>query len=292
MTSTAPTTTGGTDGTTTARIISVAPLATANLWPGATVSMSVWAPAGSASLFFQIFSQSNNWMKWDNTAYFAPTPGAWKTITYTIPNTFPGGIQGLGLQTGVYNGGTFAGGDIFIDSITVCGGTASCAGTGTGLFDFEAADTPATDNWAEDGTDADTVVSQATDQFFHGAGSLKVALTGVPAPTTGWTSRRIRVSGAWNVATPNLYCGQTVTFHVYATNVTGLNVQPISWVNSWVFGSGTAVTPAAANTWTTVTYTVPATINSLGLQAIGLQLSNTATTAAYTGTVYIDDVTW
>jgi hypothetical protein len=77
-----------------------------------------------------------------------------------------------------------------------------------------------------------------------------------------------------------------------ADNVTGLTVQPYASANGWVWFAGNAVTLTAINTWTTVTFTLPTTINFLGLQAMGLQLSNASTTAAYTGNVYIDGVTW
>jgi len=79
------------------------------------------------------------------------------------------------------------------------------------------------------------------------------------------------------LANPKAYCGQTVTFHVSADNVTGLNVQPYASANNWSWFAGTGVTLTAINSWTAVTFTLPATINFLGLQAFGLQLSNTST---------------
>jgi len=240
-----------------------------------------------------LYMQSNQWANWNDATTGTPTPGAWSTLTFTVPAAaaiFPGGINRFGIQLGVSGGGSFAGGDIFIDSITVCGGTQTCSGTGTGSIDFE----DGMDGWAFKGDTSitDTVLSQSTDQHYgsSGSGSLKVALTALPAapapPATGWTSRLAEL------ANPQAYCGQTVTYHVMADNVTGLNVQPYASANGWGWFAGNGVTLTATNTWTAVTFTLPATINFLGLQAMGLQLSNTSTTGTYTGNVYIDGISW
>jgi hypothetical protein len=202
---------------------------------------------------------------------------------------FPGGISQFGIQFGVSGGGSFAGGDIFVDSITVCGGTEGCSGTSTGSFDFETAGSP--DSWAFKGDTAvtDTVVTQSGDQHYgsSGSGSLKVAMTAIPvAPSaTTSTTRLVELYKA------KAYCGQTVTYHVMADKVTGLSVQPYTSANGWAFLTGTAVTLTAINTWTEVKFTIP-TINFLGVQSVGLQLGNTSTSAAYTGNVYIDGISW
>jgi hypothetical protein len=284
---------GGTAATTTMKgLYMTPPPATSNMWPGATITVHVWVPVGT-SAWMQLFMQSNNWTSWNQSpTSVTPTAGAWTTLTFTVPAAtavFPGGINQLGIQFGVSGGGSFAAGDIFIDSITVCGGTQSCSGTGAGSFDFETAGS--TDGWAFKGDTAitDTVVTQSTAQHYgsSGSGSLKVAMTAIPvAPTIGWTSRLAEL------ANPQAYCGQTVTYHVMADNVTGLNVQPYASANGWGWFPGTGVTLTAINTWTTVTFTVPPTINFLGLQAMGLMLSNTSTSGTYTGNVYIDGVTW
>jgi hypothetical protein len=79
---------------------------------------------------------------------------------------------------------------------------------------------------------------------------------------------------------------------VYADNVTGLSVQPYASANGWAWFAGTSVALSTTNTWTDVTFTLPTAINFLGLQAMGLQLSNTSTSATYSGTVYIDGIAW
>ena len=282
---------GGT-ATDDKRVISISPGATSNLWPGATVTVNVWIPTGTTGLWIHVFMQSNNWVNWSDTTVGAPTAGAWSTLTFTVPAAtviFPGGINSFGLQLGVSGGGTFAGGDVYVDSITVCGGAQACSGTGTGSFDFETASS--TDGWAFKGDTSvtDTVVTQSTTQHYGttGSGSLKVAMTAIPAaPATGWTSRLVELGN------PKVYCGQTVTYHVMADNVTGLTVQPYISANGWAWFAGNGVTLTATNTWTTVTYTLPTTINFQGLQAMGLQLSNASTTATYTGNVYIDGISW
>jgi hypothetical protein len=286
----------GTAATTTVRGISISPPpATSNLWPGATATAHVWIPAGTVGLWVHVFMQSNNWVNWNDTTTGTVTPGAWSTLSFTVPPAtavFPGGINKFGLQFGVSGGSSFAGGDIFIDSITVCGGAESCTGTATGSFDFETASL--TDGWAFKGatTVTDTVVTQTATQHYGttGTGSLKVAMTAVPAapapPATGWTSRLVELGN------PKAYCGQTITFHVMADNVTGLNIQPYASANGWAWFAGTGVTLTTINTWTEIKYTLPTTINFEGLQALGLQVSNTSAAGAYTGNVYIDGISW
>ncbi|MGB8299099.1 MAG: hypothetical protein WCG85_27015 [Polyangia bacterium] len=284
---------GDAAATTVERGIYIAPPATSNMWPGAMITAHVWTPAGTTGVWVHLYMQSNNWANWTDATVGTLTPGAWATLTFTVPAAtvlFPGGINQFGIQFGVSGGGTFAGGDIFVDSITVCGGTQTCSGTGTGSFDFETAGS--TNGWAFKGdtTVTDTVVTQTTTQHYGttGSGSLKVAMTAIPAApaTGGWTSRLVEL------ANPQAYCGQTVTYHVMADNVTGLTVQPYVSANSWAWFAGNGVTLTAINTWTTVTFTLPTTINFLGLQAMGLQLSNASTTATYTGNVYIDAISW
>ena len=286
----------GTAATTTVRGISITPPAAAsNLWPGATVTVKVLIPTGTTGLWIHVYMQSNNWVNWNDTTVGTITPGTWSTLTFTVPAAsaiFPGGINRFGVQLGVSGGGTFAGGDIFIDSITVCGGTQTCSGTDTGSFDFETAGS--TDGWAFKGDTSvtDTVVTQSTTQHYGttGSGSLKVAMTAVPAapapPATGWTSRQVEL------ANPKAYCGQTITFHVKADNVTGLNVQPYAMANGWGWFAGNGVTLTDTTSWTEIKYTLPATITFQGLQAFGLQLSNTVSTGTYTGNVYIDGISW
>ncbi len=286
---------GGAGGSSMTRSIQITPATASNLLPGATVTAHIWVPADSGGsttkTWVQIFMQSNNWANWDNSTEVTPTANAWTTLTFTVPaasRILPGGINRLGIQIGVSNGNSFAGGNIYIDSITVCGGSASCTGTTTGSFDFETAATVgSTGDWALNGTATDTVVSQSTAQHYSGTGSMLVAMTAVPAAasSSSWTSRQIQLTN------PQAYCGQTVTYHVYADTIANLNVQPFAQIDNYQWSSGTATTITTADTWQTITFPVP-TYNFLGIQVLGVQLSNTSTTATYTGNVYIDDITW
>ena len=214
------TSTGGDAATTTMKGFYITPPpTTSNMWPGATITVHVWVPAGTTGPWMQLFTQSNNWSSWNSSTGVTPTAGAWTTLTFTVPAAtavFPSGINQFGMQFGVSGGGTFAGGDIYIDSITVCGGTQACSCTATGSFDFETAGS--TDTWAFKGatTVTDTVVTQSTAEHYGttGTGSLKVAMTAIPVapapPATGWTSRLVELGN------PKAYCGQTVTYHVMA----------------------------------------------------------------------------
>ena len=278
--------------TTAVRTITITPpTAASNMWPGAAITVHVWVPTGTTNAWLQLIMLANNWA-FSNSAQVIATAGDWTTVTWTVPafaSVFPGGINQFGVQFGVSGGNSFAGGDIFIDSITVCGGTQSCSGTTTGSFDFETAGS--TDGWAFHAsatTITDTVTTQSTTQHFGttGTGALKAAMTAVPASTaTAETDRVVELSG------PQVFCGQTVTYHVFA-DVTGLSVQPYVLAYGYVFTGGTIVPLATVNTWTTVTFTVPAALNFLGVQAMGLQFANTSTTATYTGNVYIDGISW
>jgi hypothetical protein len=286
---------GDAGATTDKRSIQVTPTALMNLWPGAVVKLMVWAPADATNVWVQVFSQSNNWGKWDNTSYIPVSPASWKEISYTIPEgTLPGGIQRLGLQIGVNGGGTFAGGDLFVDAVSVCDDAAnqSCAGSGTGSYGWETAGSA--DGWAVNGNPsagADTAIAQSTAQASAGAGSLAVTFTSLPAAASASapSSRQVGIDK------PNLFCGQTVTFKVWipaGAGAAGLKVQP--FVHSDNFGKWNAsdYSTVTEDGWSTVTYVVPSTINSLGIQRMGLNFSNTSTTAAYSGTAYVDAVSW
>jgi hypothetical protein len=258
-------------------------------WPGTVLTLHVYSPAGADGLWVQAFTQSNNWAVWDTAgnAGASLVRGGWTTITYTVPQTFPGGLQSLGVQMGVSaNGVAFAGGDFYIDSITASGGVESCTGTGEGSFDFETTDITA---WSVDGdpAPADTALSHAPDKANGGTGSLKVAFTELPAGTVASpTSRRIRV------LKPVAYCTQEVTLSVWMPpGSEAVTFQAFSQFNNYD-GWNAAAPPATITRdgWTQQTYTLPA-IGAGGLQLVGVQINNTGE-MPFTGDVYIDDVSW
>ncbi len=274
--------------------ISVTPTAAADLYPGTVVKFNIYVPGSTTSLKVQVFSQFNDWNGQDYANPVALTAGSWTEVSYTIPNTLPGGIQQLGLQFAVQNGGTFAGGPVYLDAVSACGGNTSCAGSTTGSINFDTASS--TNGFAVGGSPVptDTTVAQSTaqDQGGGSGGSLLATLTSVPAATSSTipTCRQIQLADQNNKTVFTMSCGQTVTFYVYTADITNLLVQPYSSQNNWAFNAGTSPT-LTASTWTKVTYQIPTTVNSLGLQAVGVQLCNTGTTA-YSGTVYIDSVSW
>ncbi len=268
----------------TSNSIVVNPTTAANLWPGTVVTLHVMIPAGVTNVWLQAFSQGNNYSFVNTTGNSAVTvnPGGWTTWTYTIPNTFPGGIQVLGIQIGVYAGGTFAAGDVYVDSITACAGSAVCGGNGTGSYSWETAGS--VDGWSIDGNSspADTAIAQSTTMPNSGAGSLQITFSGLPTST----ARRIILNS------PKAYCGQVVTYKVYvpADFNAGIALQPFSNINGLVWDPGSSVTPTPG-AWNTLTYTLPQ-IGPLGLQRIGLQISASSSALPYSGSIYLDDVTW
>src|SRR4029077_9121065 len=80
------------------------------LWPGTVLTFHAYLPAGldtTGGTYFQAFTQVDNYKFTTNgNGTRTTTPGAWNTWTYTVPNTFPGGIQQLGFQLGDNAAGT------------------------------------------------------------------------------------------------------------------------------------------------------------------------------------------
>jgi hypothetical protein len=134
--------------------------------------------------------------------------------------------------------------------------------------------------WAASGSQI-AGVATSTAQHFAGNQSLAVNFNGTAA---GTSSVYVNNMGE-NLA---VTAGTTITFHVWipsGSKITAL--QPYlqdynsAWTSSW-YGNLTA------NAWNTITLTVPTTavtpLKQLGIQFI--------TSAAWTGTCYIDSVTW
>ena len=260
------------------------------LWPGAKVVMHVWTPAGTDTLWVQAYSQVNNWKTWDTAgnAAVALVRGDWTTLTYTVPQIFPGGLQSLGIQLGAGDS-AFPGGDFYVDSITVSGGVESCAGTGTGDYGFETAEIVP---WEIDGNPAspataDTALAQATTQAKAGSGSLKVGFTALAEGTELSPAARRVFAYA-----PAAYCSDEVTLNVWApAGSEAVTFQAFTQSDNYATWNAVAV-PATITRdgWTELKVTVPANVGPGGLQRIGVQFLNSG--AAYTGDFYIDGVTW
>jgi hypothetical protein len=262
------------------------------LWPGTVLTFHAYLPTGfdtTGGAYFQGITQADNYKIFDSAGNAAhnPTPGAWNTWTYTVPNTFPGGLQVLGFQLGDNSGGsTIPAGSIYLDAITATGGTQNCAvAVGTGAHTFEAA--LDANVYKKDGSDADTVASQSTDRANMGTGSWKVAFTALPVPAAGaTTSRRVYIAG------PNIYCGQMATVHVYLpAGSDGMTFQVFAQYNNYGKNSFTGPATVTRGAWNTYAFTVPSDVGPGGIQQLGVQFLWSGTTT-FTGNVYIDDVTW
>ncbi len=264
------------------------------LWPGTVITVNVWLPEGldtSGGTYFQMFTNSNNYSNYDvgGNGQRTAQSGAWTTWQYTVPNTFPGGIQVLGFQIGDNTGGTtIPAGNIYIDSITATGGRADCTAVTppTALHDFEAA-LPA-DTYLVDGG-GNVTVSQSTDRFYGtGAGSLKVSFAGLPAAasTSEPTKRFIYINK------PNVYCGQTMTFHIWLpAGSEAMGAQVLSVFNWYSGFAGTGNLTVTRDDWTTGTLTIPTTVDYRGIQRVGIEFAYTGT-SPFTGDAYIDQVSW
>ena len=134
--------------------------------------------------------------------------------------------------------------------------------------------------WAASGSQIAGVATSTT-QHFAGNQSLAVNFNGTAA---GTSSAYVNNMGE-NLA---VTAGTIITFHVWIASGSKITaLQPYlqdynsAWTSSW-YGNLTA------NAWNTITLTVPTTavtpLKQLGIQFI--------TSAAWTGTCYIDSVTW
>jgi hypothetical protein len=199
--------------------------------------------------------------------------GNWTTITGTIPDTYPGGLQKLGIQFGTNS--TFAGGDIYIDAVTSPGVLPNCVPAATGGYDFETG----LDGW----TSTVATIAQSSDQFVTGASSLMVSISAL-APG----------ADLMVLAGPGPNCGNAVTLNVWTpADSADLWFKAFSQINGWIWndtnGYPTTVTRGG---WTQWTYTLPAEIYG-GVQSFGVQFGVLSTAAAaYTGNVYVDAVAW
>ncbi len=270
------------------------------VYGGSVVTFHLWVPAGTGDgLYIQGYSQTQNYSYFDpagaahnGNGAITLVRGGWSTITYTLPPTYPGGLQELGIQIGVGATGTgFAGGDFYLDSISVTGGNTSCSGAGTGTYDFETAGNVM--GWVVDGSPAptDTAISQSTDQAVTGGtGSLKVAFTALPAAANATTPTQRNIY----LASPNAFCGQTLTFNVWTPAAGSENLSFVAFAQTGWYAAfpQQAPTTITRGDWTQWTFTLPNPINPLGLQRIGVQFNYKDTTTPFTGNVYIDNVSW
>ena len=265
-------------------------------WPGTVITFNAFLPAGldtAGGTYFQAFMQGNNFqIGFDTMGNSARTavPGGLTTWTYTVPNTFPGGLNRLGFQLGDNAGGTtIPAGDVYIDSITATGGVANCAiATPAGLHDFETSPLDGAVYQVDANNPAPRpTLSQVTDRAFMGSGSMKVSFAALPAPTGTEPTKRIVY-----IDKPNVYCGQTMTVHVFLpTGSDGMTFQVFAQYNNFGAFSGTGALIVSRNAWNSATFTIPTTVGPGGIQRVGLEFMYSGT-AAFTGDAWVDAISW
>lgn len=90
--------------------------APSNLLPGATISAAVWAPSSaSLSARAQLFVQDQGYT-WHIEGYVPLTPGAWTTLTYTVPGNASTPLRMLGVQF-LNAAGTAFSGTLYLDAV-------------------------------------------------------------------------------------------------------------------------------------------------------------------------------
>jgi hypothetical protein len=274
----------------------IAQVSGAPVWPGTVITFNAFLPEGldtSGGTYFQAFTQANNYqINFETTGNAARTavPGGLTTWTYTVPNTFPGGLQVLGFQLGDNSGGTtIPAGAVYIDAITATGGVANCAiATPAGLHDFETSPLDGTVYQVDANNPAPRpTLSQATDRSFMGSGSMKVSFANLPAPTGTEPTKRIVY-----IDKPNVYCGQTITVHVFLpTGSAGMTFQVFAQYDNFGTFTGTGERTVMTNDWNTATYTIPTTVGPGGIQRVGLEFIYSGS-AAFTGDAWVDAISW
>ena len=126
-----------------------------------------------------------------------------------------------------------------------------------------------------------TGVSSATAQKFAGTHALAVAVSGAAGDASAFVS---------SPATP---AGKTVTFHVWVPSGSAISaIQPFALqgaAGGWTWtGNWQAIGSLKTNAWNTLALTVPSNA-ATPLFELGVDVT---TNAAWSGTVYVDSISW
>jgi hypothetical protein len=133
-----------------------------------------------------------------------------------------------------------------------------------------------TQRWRSSGAQIAGVATSTT-QKFAGNRSLAVNFNGTAAGTSS-----VLLDGA------NVPAGATITFHVWIPAGSAVTViEPYLNDYNWAWNSGWFGS-LSANSWNTITLTVPST-RTTPLKQLGLRMT---TNAAWSGTCYIDSISW
>jgi len=162
------------------------------------------------------------------------------------------------------------------------GGTTTDSGTTTdggttsdpAQYNFESG----TQGWSVSGAPL-TGTASSTARAFAGSRSLAVSVGGTGTATAA-------------VSSPSAGPGKVVTFRLWIPSGSGLSsLQPFALQGAsggWAWtGSWRAASSLTANAWNTITVTVPA--NAAALAQLGVEV---ATSSSWTGTIYVDSVSW
>jgi hypothetical protein len=163
---------------------------------------------------------------------------------------------------------------------TVCASASCSAGVCTPGFGFETGAQGWTwDNSGSPGTTGS--VSQSAERQFAGQYSLKITTT--LNATSSFADGLVHV-----LAPPELPNGRAITFRLWVASGTTITAASVVQCNSFVvFDSLNA--PLNRGSWSSWTHVVPG--SCVGpVQAIGLQVS--LASGSFTGSVYLDAVTW
>jgi hypothetical protein len=156
-------------------------------------------------------------------------------------------------------------------------GTVTVASGDTAQYNFESS----AQSWTHSGGIISSV-ARSTTRAFSGSASLAVNLSGAAAG-----------SQQAYVASPSTPAGRTVTYHVWIPTGSQItSIQPYVQQGAgggWLWtGSWRSISSLTAGAWNTITVTVPSNAVT-PLYQLGVQFS---TGAAWTGTCYVDTVSW
>jgi len=171
----------------------------------------------------------------------------------------------------VQNTGTTA--DVAKWSFTSVGLAPTGTVTDVAQYNFEGS----SQGWTVNAAPAVSVTNSDTVAF---AGTQALAVSTNGAAGTAWVM----------VASPSTPAGKTVTFNIYVPSGAPVSsVQPYvqqsgnwTWTGNWQSSSAIHF-----GGWTTLTVTVPS--NATALSSLGVQFTTSST---WTGTVYVDSVSW
>jgi hypothetical protein len=262
-------------GPSTSSFTSSATASPACIAAGATSSITgtftdTGSPLGNGNVDIEVFNSAhaNVGQRYYSNQSFTTNQTASYPYAWTAPST-PGVYS---IQTGVFDASWNL---LHWNSTAATVEVASDAAR----YHFECG---ATQGWTSGGGIITSIASSRT-RAFQGTSSLAINITGAP--------NGLNQVHAGSGALPG--AGAVVTFHVWIPAGSSLiSVQPYvqqgaagnwEWTGTW-----RSISDLTASAWNTITVTVPSTA-VVPLNELGLEL---ATSGAWTGTVYLDAITW